>query len=159
MGIKWQNRLVGLLVLSALGVIFLPLILSPNGDVSLINPELSDIHADPMVIESKTPILTLPSVQLRGHGSTDVLSSPKLELFALQVGSYDDEVNAERQVTLLKKSGFPAFIRREGETRRVLVGPQTGIAHVEKVRSKLRSSLNYRTIIVAYYPKAGDYPE
>ena len=79
-------------------------------------------------------------------------------MFALQIGSYDDEANAEKQVALLKKSGFPAFIRIEENIRKVMVGPQTGIAHVEKVRLKLRSSLNYRSLVVAYDPKAGDYP-
>ena len=158
MGTKWQNRLVGLLVLAALGVIFVPLILSPANDVMSVNPELSGIHDAPMAIESKVPIPTLSSVELQGNVSTDAFSSPKLELFALQIGSYDDEANAEKQVALLKKSGFPAFIRIEENIRKVLVGPQTGIAHVEKVRLKLRSSLNYRSLVVAYDPKAGDYP-
>ena len=158
MGTKWQNRLVGLLVLAALGVIFVPLILSPANDVMSVNPELSGIHDAPMAIESKVPIPTLSSVELQGNVSTDALSSPKLELFALQIGSYDDEANAEKQVVLLKKSGFPAFIRIEENIRKVLVGPQTGIAHVEKVRLKLRSSLNYRSLVIAYDPKAGDYP-
>ena len=158
MGTKWQNRLVGLLVLAALGVIFVPLILSPANDVMSVNPELSGIHDAPMAIESKVPIPTLSSVELQGNVSTDAFSSPKLELFALQIGSYGDEVNAEKQVALLKKSGFPAFIRIEENIRKVLVGPQTGIAHVEKVRLRLRSSLNYRSLVVAYDPKAGDYP-
>jgi cell division septation protein DedD len=158
MGTKWQNRLVGLLVLAALGVIFVPLILSPANDVMSVNPELSGIHDAPMAIESKVPIPTLSSVELQGNVSTDAFSSPKLELFALQIGSYDDEANAEKQVALLKKSGFPAFIRIEENIRKVLVGPQTGIAHVEKVRLRLRSSLNYRSLVVAYDPKAGDYP-
>jgi cell division septation protein DedD len=158
MGTKWQNRLVGLLVLAALGVIFVPLILSPANDVMSVNPELSGIHDAPMVIESRVPIPTLSSVGLQGNVSTDAFSSPKLELFALQIGSYDDEANAEKQVALLKKSGFPAFIRIEENIRKVLVGPQTGIAHVEKVRLRLRSSLNYRSLVVAYDPKAGDYP-
>ena len=158
MGTKWQNRLVGLLVLAALGVIFVPLILSPANDVMSVNPELSGIHDAPMAIESKVPIPTLSSVELQGNVSTDAFSSPKLELFALQIGSYDDEVNAEKQVALLKKAGFPAFIRIEESIRKVMVGPQTGIAHVEKVRLKLRSSLNYRSLVVAYDPKAGDYP-
>ena len=158
MGTKWQNRLVGLLVLAALGVIFVPLILSPANDVMSVNPELSGIHDAPMAIESKVPIPTLSSVELQGNVSTDAFSSPKLELFALQIGSYDDEANAEKQVALLKKSGFPAFIRIEESIRKVLVGPQTGIAHVEKVRLRLRSSLNYRSLVVAYDPKAGDYP-
>jgi cell division septation protein DedD len=158
MGTKWQNRLVGLLVLSALGVIFVPLILSPSSDVISVNPELSVIHSDPVVIESMILASTLPSVELQENASTDMSPSPKLELFALQIGSYDDEANAERQVALLKKSGFPAFIRIEENIRKVLVGPQTGIAHVEKVRLKLRSSLNYRSLVVAYDPKAGDYP-
>jgi cell division septation protein DedD len=158
MGTKWQNRLVGLLVLSALGVIFVPLILSPSSDVMSVNPELSVIHSDPVVIESMILASTLPSVELQENASTDMSPSPKLELFALQIGSYDDEANAERQVALLKKSGFPAFIRIEENIRKVLVGPQTGIAHVEKVRLKLRSSLNYRSLVVAYDPKAGDYP-
>jgi cell division septation protein DedD len=158
MGTKWQNRLVGLLVLAALGVIFVPLILSPADDVMSVNPELSGIHDAPMAIESKVPIPTLSSVELQGNVSTDAFSSPKLELFALQIGSYDDEANAEKQVALLKKSGFPAFIRIEENIRKVLVGPQTGIAHVEKVRLRLRSSLNYRSLVVAYDPKAGDYP-
>ena len=158
MGTKWQNRLIGLLVLSALGVIFVPLILSPSSDVISVNPELSVIHRDPVVIESKILASTLPSVELQENASTNMSPSPKLELFALQIGSYDDEANAERQVALLKKSGFPAFIRIEKNIRKVLVGPQTGIAHVEKVRLKLRSSLNYRSLVVAYDPKAGDYP-
>ena len=158
MGTKWQNRLVGLLVLAALGVIFVPLILSPANDVMSVNPELSGSHDAPMAIESKVPIPTLSSVELQGNVSTDAFSSPKLELFALQIGSYDDEANAEKQVALLKKSGFPAFIRIEENIRKVLVGPQTGIAHVEKVRLRLRSSLNYRSLVVAYDPKAGDYP-
>jgi cell division septation protein DedD len=158
MGTKWQNRLVGLLVLSALGVIFVPLILSPSSDVISVSPELSVIHSDPVVIESMILASTLPSVELQENASIDMSPSPKLELFALQIGSYDDEANAERQVALLKKSGFPAFIRIEENIRKVLVGPQTGIAHVEKVRLKLRSSLNYRSLVVAYDPKAGDYP-
>ena len=158
MGTKWQNRLVGLLVLSALGVIFVPLILSPSSDVISVNPELSVIHSDPVAIESKILASTLPSVELQENASTNMSPSPKLELFVLQIGSYDDEANAERQVALLKKSGFPAFIRIEENIRKVLVGPQTGIAHVEKVRLRLRSSLNYRSLVVACDPKAGDYP-
>ena len=158
MGTKWQNRLVGLLVLSALGVIFVPLILSPSSDVISVSPELSVIHSDPVVIESMILASTLPSVELQENASIDMSPSPKLELFALQIGSYDDEANAERQVALLKKSGFPAFIRIEENIRKVLVGPQTGIAHVEKVRLKLRSNLNYRSLVVAYDPKADDYP-
>ena len=158
MSTKWHNRLVGLLVLSALGVIFVPLILSPANDVMLVNPELSGTQDTPMSIEPKTPIPTLSSTELRENFSTDASSFPKLELFALQIGSYDDETNAEKQVALLKKAGFPAFIRIEKSIRKVMVGPQTGIAHVEKVRLKLRSSLNYRSLVVAYDPKAGDYP-
>ena len=158
MGKKWQNRLVGSLVLSALGVILVPLILSPANDVMPVKPELSGIQDAPMVTESKVLIPALSSVEPRGNVAIDAVSSSKLKLFALQIGSYDDETNAEKQVALLKKSGFPAFIRIEENIRKVLVGPQTGIAHVEKVRLKLRSSLNYRSLVVTYDPKAGDYP-
>jgi|GEM_PF-1957775 cell division septation protein DedD len=162
MGAKWKNRLVGSLVLFALGIIFVPLFLSPAKDLAtdgaFVSSELAGLQEDSVVTEPEVTPSDTPSARHGDSISTEAPSSPKIELFALQIGSYDDHENAKRQVAILKKSGFPAFIRIEGNTKQVLVGPQTGIAHVQEVRLKLRTSLNYRTIVVTYDPKEGDYP-
>jgi cell division septation protein DedD len=149
-------------VLFALGVIFVPMFLSPALDLTMdgvaLSPESAGFQEDSVVTEPEVASSDTPSAERRDSVSTQVLSSPKIELFALQIGSYDDYENAKRQVAILKTSGFPAFIRVDGNTKRVLVGPQTGLPHVQEVRSKLRTSLNYRTIVVTYDPKEDDYP-
>jgi cell division septation protein DedD len=162
MDVKWKNRLVGSLVLFALGITFIPFFLSPSKDFStdnvLVSPDHTRVEEYSIATNSETASLDVPSVEYSHSLTAEESFSPKIELFALQIGSYDEHENAKKQVTILKKAGFPAFIRIEGSTRRVLVGPQTGIAHVQEVRSKLRASLNYRSIVVTYDPKEGAQP-
>jgi DedD protein len=62
-------------------------------------------------------------------------------MWAVQLGSFSDEANAERLAANLRKEGYAAFLSRHetssGSLHRVRVGPQKDRQSAETVASKL----------------------
>jgi len=65
-------------------------------------------------------------------------------MWAVQLGSFSSQENAERLAAALRKSGYAAFLSRHksasGSLHRVRVGPQKDRASAETVASKLSGS-------------------
>ena len=65
-------------------------------------------------------------------------------MFAVQLGSFSSQENAERQAAELRKQGFAAFISQvstsNGRMHRVRIGPQKDRAAAEAMAAKLQQA-------------------
>lgn len=144
-----RQRLVGALVLVALGVIFLPMLLDLGGSYEVDTasrippvPAIEPIVVAPAKIPENIPVAKQPAFPLDREeesvpemSSTDTpIQEPRLseaglpEAWVLQVGSFRDQTNAEELKAKLVDAGFTAFVRvvnvDRGKNYRVLVGPK-----------------------------------
>ena len=65
-------------------------------------------------------------------------------MWAVQVGSFNDKMDAERLATNLRKQGFAAFLSPlptdSGQLHRVRVGPQKDHASADAMAERLRKA-------------------
>ena len=154
-----KKRLVGFLILSSIGFILLPMFLSPN----VSNRELQlkvDLKSPDLNSEVIAPILKDEIASLIEElDNTARRTEPQLyevDSWDLQVGSFERRANADSQVKFLRDQGFAAYVRtgkNDGvRAFKVLVGPHMDLRHAEEVRSKLRNSHQFRSLLIKHVP-------
>ncbi len=154
-----KKRLVGFFVLISIGLIFLPMFLSPNvSDFKLQlqmdarSPEVKNKVAESIVEDEITTLI-------RGLDNNVSRTEPQLyevDSWDLQVGSFESRSNADSQVKFLREQGFAAYVRSDEQNEvaafKVLVGPHIDLRQAEEVRSKLRKRHQYRSLLVKHVP-------
>ena len=145
-----QQRLVGAVVLVALGVILVPALLDGSGyksrhersiemPVKPLLPTLKEVKVKPVAIAA--PIDTRKKrVEQK---KKDVPSKP-IQSWALQVGTFAQEENALAFRDTLRKEGYLAYSQsgesNEGEKNyRVRFGPEREKEPLEKIKTKLKA--------------------
>ncbi len=163
-----RQRLVGAVVLVALGVIFIPMLFDdPNEgwlgrDEPLMPPPpkvaVVDIpipEARPSAVPPEAPPPAAPPERPVARAPKDPqLSAPAPEAWAVQVGSFGSRENALRLRDRLRKDGFPAYVEEVSEggeqTTRVRVGPEIDEAHARALRERLLKVAKLEGIVVRH---------
>lgn len=157
-----QQRLVGAVVLVALGVILLPALLDGDGyssrhdrDIQIpAKPRftiLAEEKLKPVVVETPMDARreTLEQAQVRTAGPPKPIQS-----WTLQVGTFSQEDNALSFRTTLRKQGYTAYLetsRSNGEkSYRVFIGPELEKAQLEKIKAKLKAKKNINALILRH---------
>ena len=156
-----KKRLIGFLVLISIGFIFLPMFLSPN--VIDREPQLQmDVGSPELNNEVVVPIVKDEIASLIEELDNTVRRTEpqfyEVDSWDLQVGSFERRTNADSQVKFLREQGFAAYVRdsKHNGVRafKVLVGPHMDLRHAEEVRSKLRKSHQFRSLLIKHVPIA-----
>ena len=156
-----KKRLVGFLILISAGLILLPMFLAPNvSDRELqlqIDPRSPDLNGEAIAPILQDEIASL----IEELDNTTRRTEPQLyevDSWDLQVGSFERHANADSQVKFLREQGFSAYVRtgKNNGVRafKVLVGPHIDLRQAEEIRSKLRESHQFRSLLIKHVPMA-----
>ncbi len=146
-----QQRLVGAIVLVALGVIFIPALLDGSGyksrharSVEIPERPAFAPPSQDRVKPIPTPVdKTLAQVKQQAQAKTKAANKPANEKsWMLQVGSFSSRKNADKYRDELRKKGYSAQVIVEtskGKTiYTVRIGPDLSKQRMEKLRKKLK---------------------
>jgi len=149
-----QQRLIGAILLVALGVIFIPVLLDGSGFKSRNSrsiemppepkfPPLSEIKLEPVVPthlnqkSASTPVKKSES----GKPETKTALKQPVTAFALQVSTVTIKDNAYALRDKLRKDGYAAYVEsgtRNGKTTyRVRIGPELDKSRLEQMKATL----------------------
>lgn len=160
MEVPLQQRIVGAIVLVTLGVIFIPALLDGSGYRSR---QVQDIEVKekpefpPLTQKIVKPIPT-PIEKNKQDLAVVHKADPKqlhdkpVKAFALQVGTFGNNENAQKMCDDMKKAGYPAFVHKstsKGKTSyKVRIGPELERSVLEKLRQDINKSQKIDSYIV-----------
>jgi DedD protein len=109
-----------------------------------------EVRSDPPP-QSKSPAETTPKAPAKAPDATlsksteaKPASATSSGMWAVQMGSFSEKVNAEGLVADLKKDGFAAFLSQlntsSGDLHRVRIGPQKDRAGAESIAAQLQKA-------------------
>jgi DedD protein len=149
-----QQRLIGAILLVALGVIFIPVLLDGSGFKSRNSrsiemppepefPPLSEIKLDPVIpTHVKQRSVSAPVIKPESSKpkTKTALKQPG-NAFALQVSTVTIKKNAYALRDKLRKDGYSAYVEsstKNGKTSyRVRIGPELDMSKLEKMKATL----------------------
>lgn len=158
MASKFQSRLVGTVILVAIGVIVLPDVLDGEKQhykeefaTIPIRPEVAGVEdetfevLEPMAVEATIPEASFVKAEQEDTGVQEEDSrQPEVEKVAFQDSAWiiqlmalKNEANAETLVKDLQKRGYRAHTKKENGFTRVIVGPDVSRDKLEKQVSEL----------------------
>jgi len=154
-----KKRLVGFFILISIGLILLPMFLSPNVSDREIQPQMDarapDLNSkanDPFVEDEIASLIT----ELDNTARRTEPQLYEVDSWDLQVGSFESRINADSQAKFLREQGFAAYVRTDKRNGvrafKVLVGPHMDLRQAEEVRLKLRESYAYRSLLIKHVP-------
>lgn len=85
-----------------------------------------------------------------GAPATDAPAGAAAGAWAVQVGAFSDQANANQLRDHLRQAGYPAFIERRGQGWAVRVGPYVRRTEAEAQKQKLKSQQRLDGLIVAH---------
>jgi DedD protein len=156
MEVPLQQRIVGAIVLVTLGVIFIPALLDGSGYKSrhVQDIEIREKPEFPPLTQKKVKPIPTPLQQNKKDQIKVQQADPKqahkkpLKAFALQVGTFGSNENAEKMRDQMRKAGYSAFVHKstaKGQgggkaTYKVRIGPELERSVLEKIKTKLKKS-------------------
>ncbi|RMH47972.1 MAG: SPOR domain-containing protein [Gammaproteobacteria bacterium] len=168
------QRLLGALVLVALGVIFLPLILDGRKlqqfEEDLIPPRPNDpqlveltarLNDENHLLAHQAKEADKPDTALKKEekkGATTTIEFPSARGWVVQVGAFAERSNAENLVGRLKEAGYAAYISRFQQKRqgrvwhRVYVGPFADEEKAKNAASALKRFPKVSPVVVVFDP-------
>lgn len=156
-----QQRIVGAVVLVALGVIFIPALLDGAGYKSRhghsievparpplpslkeqwVKPVSTPLDAEIEKLE-KQPLRKPATPAVKQAGKSDNDDRAGLKSWMLQVGTFTNRDNAEKHRDELRKKGYSVQVMTDtlkGKTSyKVRIGPDLSRERIEKLRDKLK---------------------
>lgn len=156
------QRIVGAAVLVALGVIFIPALLDGSGyrsrqvqDIRIKEkpafPPLSHKQVKPLPVPFKKTEKSsdkTSSSGTRGHGR----SVKPIHAFALQVGTFHNNENAEKLRDKLRKAGYASFVvpvvEKDRKTYRVRIGPELEKFRLLQINKKIKKKFKLDGYVV-----------
>ena len=155
-----QQRIVGAIVLVTLGVIFIPALLDGSGYRSrqVQDIEIKEKPEFPPLTQRKVAPVPTPlevnkqeQAKLQKTDSRQLHKKP-IKSFALQVGTFGSNENAEKMRDQMREAGYTAFVHKstsKGKTRyKVRVGPELERSVLEKIKSDLKKSKKIDAYVV-----------
>jgi len=147
-----QQRIVGAIVLVTLGVIFIPALLDGSGYRSrqVQDIEIKEKPAFPPLSQKKVKPIATPLESNKKEQLVQQQADPKqahkksIKSFALQVGTFNSNENAEKMRDQMRKAGYAAFVHKstaKGKTTyKVRIGPELERSVLDKIKAKLKKS-------------------
>ncbi len=93
---------------------------------------------------AKTPARETPAAVDNKAPQTEAAAASTTGMFAVQLGSFSSQENAERLAADLRKQGFAAFLSQlstdNGQLHRVRIGPQKDRAAAEAIAARLQKA-------------------
>jgi len=157
-----QQRLIGAVLLVAVGVIFIPVLLDGSGYKSrqerIIEmpaaPEFPPVKAfssKKEVTAPKSAPVPVAAAKTEPSVSSAAPEQP-VKAFALQVSTVTIKDNAYALRDKLRKKGYSAYVEtrtRDGKTSyRVRIGPELDMNRLEKMKKKLNKELGLDGFVV-----------
>jgi len=106
-------------------------------------PVVAQKEASPTVSGGKTETTTPPPTT-KPAPTANTGAESETGLWAVQLGSFSNQANAERLAADLRKQGYAAFLSQlktvDGSLHRVRIGPQKDRESAEGVAAKLKSA-------------------
>jgi DedD protein len=147
-----KQRLIGAILLVALGVIFIPVLLDGSGYKSRQErsiqmptepeyPPLSEVQLKPVepIYRKTPPAEPAPAIE-PATPKTTPLKKP-VKAFALQVSTVTVKKNAYALRDKLRDQGYSAYVEtrtRDGKTSyRVRIGPELDMSRLEEMKKKV----------------------
>ncbi|MGR9106969.1 MAG: SPOR domain-containing protein [Gammaproteobacteria bacterium] len=162
-----KQRLIGATVLSALAVIFVPMLFEGSGrnldtrdfEIPEIPAEMDGPGLEPAerLTESEkiAPSGIVPGADPNRSGLDTKGGEQKkeaLSAWVIQVGSFNKSENADQLRDQLRQSGFPTYVEtgnRHGETWfRVRVGPELDLKRARDQRDQIARKFNVKGIVL-----------
>jgi DedD protein len=147
-----QQRLIGAILLVALGVIFIPVLLDGSGYRSrqerIIEmpaepefPPLKEFRPKTKVSNLEMPSAPEAAVKAESHTPESSELKPPVKAFALQVSTVTIKNNAYALRDELRKKGYSAYVEtrtRNGKiSYRVRIGPELDMKRLEHMKKAL----------------------
>jgi len=160
-----QQRLIGAILLVALGVIFIPVLLDGSGFKSRNSrsivmppepkfPPLSEITLEPVVpthVKKKSAAAPVKKPEPSKPKTKTALKQPN-NAFALQVSTVTIKDNAYALRDKLRKQGYAAYVEsgtKNGKTSyRVRIGPELDKSRLEKMKATIKKEQRLDGFIV-----------
>jgi DedD protein len=155
-----QQRIVGAIVLVTLGVIFIPALLDGSGYRSrqVQDIEIKEKPEFPPLTQKKVQPIPTPleinrqeQVKVQKVDPEQIHKKP-IRSFALQVGTFGSNENAEKMRDQMRAAGYTAFVHKstsKGKSSyKVRVGPELERSVLEKIKSDLKKSKKIDAYIV-----------
>ena len=156
-----QQRLIGAILLVALGVIFIPVFLDGSGFKSRNTrsielppepafPPLSEVELKPVepVQGRQQPSPAVP----QSKPKTNTVAKQQKKAFALQVSTVTIKENAYELRDKLRKEGYVAYVEtrtKNGKTSyRVRIGPELDKSKLEKMKATIKKEQGLDGFIV-----------
>lgn len=172
MASKFQSRLVGTIILVAVGVIVLPDVL--DGEKKHYKEELAAIPIKPDVgtevesfevlepIETQTALPDAPVEAQLVKEDSDLVDVAVVDVpeknnyqesaWIIQLMALKNAENAKTLVNDLKKRGYQAHIKQEKEFTRVIIGPDTSKSKLERQIKELQKVTGSKGQLMKFKP-------
>ncbi|SJN59951.1 SPOR domain-containing protein [Vibrio ruber] len=175
MASRFQSRLVGTVVLVALGVIILPDIL--DGQKSHYKEDVASIPLKPdveqkteqyQILEPETDQLSVPDSPVSVQENTDETSANDTVAVQVQTSSDSDDFqssgwiiqlmalknsdNAKKLVADLQKRGYQAHTKQENGYTRVIIGPDVSKSKMERQLAELEKITGAKGQLLKFKP-------
>ncbi|ASA56661.1 SPOR domain-containing protein [Vibrio gazogenes] len=175
MASRFQSRLVGTVVLVALGVIILPDIL--DGQKSHYKEDVASIPLKPdvdqdteqyQILEPETDQLSLPDSPVTVNEDTKATSSNDVVPVQVQASSESNDFqssgwiiqlmalknsdNAKKLVADLQKRGYQAHTKQENGYTRVIIGPDVSKSKMERQLAELEKITGAKGQLLKFKP-------
>ncbi len=161
-----KNRIVGIIVITALAAIFIPMLFdepitstdSHSNDELLIPVQPSNqmaalIDSIPQSHEAIISKEKLTQLNLQQQKSTEPSTDKHLKSWVIQVGSFNSEKNANEFKGRLRQKKFNAYISpvksKNGTKFRLFVGPELGHDIALKTQLRLEKIFNAKTLLIS----------
>ena len=147
-----KQRIVGAIVLVTLGVIFIPALLDGSGYKSrqVQDIEVKEKPDFPPLSSKRVEPIPTPIDDIKQQQSKALAADPKkpdkqpIKSFALQVGTFDSNENAQKLQKQLQKDGYTTFIHKsvsKGKTSyKVRIGPELERSKLDKIKTRVKKS-------------------
>lgn len=146
---KLRKRLIGAIVLAAFLVILVPEWLDGAGHKSRYSKDVS--------IPEKPELKPISEYMASGNSSATINKKIKstestIHAWALQVGSYEQEKNAELMRDKLRAKGYASYVdvsKKSGNiSYRVRIGPELDQQHLETLRDTILQKEQIKGMVV-----------
>ena len=155
-----QQRIVGAIVLVTLGVIFIPALLDGSGYKSrqVQDIKIREKPEFPPLTQKKLKPIATPLEKIKKNQlqvvkpDAEKIHKKPVKSFALQVGTFTSNENAEKLRDKLRKAGYTTYVHKvqsKGKTSyKLRIGPELEHSLLEKIKADVRKSHKIDAYIV-----------
>ena len=141
---KLRQRVIGIVIIIALAVIFLPNVWQKSNFLKL---KVRQIPTPPQPTNAQT-MQAIP--QVKSQAATPL----KEVAWTLHLGSFANKQNAQRLLKQLRANHYPAYSQRidnaQGSLTKVYVGPETKQVMLQNAATKIAKTLHLKGKIVPF---------